>query len=321
MKAIEIAAYGGPEVLKLVERERPVPKAGEALVRVAAAGVNYMDVGMRKGNRGTPLPFIPGGEASGTVESVAADVTSVRPGDRVMYAGPGSSYAEYVAVPADRLISVPVEIDLVEAAAIPLQGFTTHYLLHEFRPVTPGTTLLIHAAAGGVGLLVTQYATHLGAHVIGTTSSPEKAAKAKAAGARDVIDYTKTDFAGEIARITNGKGVDFILDSVAKTTFPGDVKAIATRGTIVIFGAASGPADPVSPNTFSPKSFSVSGATMTNFIATRDELVRRATDVLTGIREGWLKLTIERTLPIEQAAEAHRLIESRATSGKLLLTF
>lgn len=242
------------------------------------------------------------------------------PGDRVAYAMVPGSYAEYVVVPASRLLAVPADLDLVLAAALPLQGLTAHYLLHEFAPVGPGTTVLVHAVAGGVGLLLTQYATHLGAHVIGTTSSPEKAEKAKAAGARDVILYTQTDFVAEVKRITAGKGADLILDAVGKTTFPGDLEAVRTRGHVVIYGAASGQAEPISPNSLSARALTVSGASLGNFITTRDELLRRAADVFAGLREGWLKLTVDHVLPLAQAAEAHRLIESRTTSGKLLLT-
>jgi NADPH2:quinone reductase len=321
MKAIRVAAFGGPDALTLVDVERPTPKAGEALVRIAAAGVNFMDIGMRAGRRpGLTVPYIPGGEASGTVESVGEGVTEVKPGDRVMYAMVMASYAEFAVVPATSLVTVPPELDLVEAAALPLQGFTAHYLLHDFRTVGPGTTVLVHAVAGGVGLLLTQYAVHLGAHVIGTTSSEEKAAKAKALGARDVIIYTKTNFADEVKKITGGKGVDLILDAVGKTTFPDDMEAAGRRGNIVVYGASSGQADPVSPNAFSAKALTVSGAGLAHFIPTRADILRRADDLLAGLREGWLKLSIEHVLPLEKAPEAHTLLESRATSGKLLLT-
>jgi NADPH2:quinone reductase len=321
MKAIRITAFGGPEVLTVSDVERPVPKAGEALVRIAASGVNYMDIGMRAGRRpGLTVPLTLGGEASGTVESVGEGVTDVKPGDRVMYAMIMGSYAEYAVVPATSLVVVPADMDLVQAAALPLQGFTAHYLLHDFRKIGPGSTVLVHAVAGGVGLLLTQYATHLGAHVIGTTSTDEKAAKAKAMGAKDVIIYTKTNFADEVKKITGGKGVDLILDAVGKTTFPGDLEAAKVRGNIVVYGASSGQADPVSPNAYSARALTVSGAGLAHFIPTRADILRRADDLLAGIREGWLKLSIEHTLPLEKAAEAHRLLESRATSGKLLLT-
>jgi NADPH2:quinone reductase len=193
-------------------------------------------------------------------------------------------------------------------------------LLHEFAPVGRGTTVLMHAIAGGVGLLVAQIGTHLGAHVIGTTSSEAKAAKARAAGARDVILYTQSDFVAEAKRLTGGKGVDLILDGVGKTTFAGDLEAVRTRGTVVIFGASSGPADPIVPNSLMGRALTVSGGSLGNFLTTREELLRRTGDLFAGLREGWLKLTIERTLPLAQAAEAHRLIESRTTSGKLVLT-
>jgi NADPH:quinone reductase len=320
MKAIRVAAFGGPEVLAQAEVGRPEPKAGEALVRIAASGVNYMDVGQRRGRPGQQVPYTPGGEASGTVEAVGDGVDAVKPGDRVMYAMVPGSYAEYAVVPAARLVAVPAEFDLVEAAALPLQGFTAHYLLHEFAKVGPGTTVLVHAAAGGVGLLLTQYATHLGAHVIGTTSSEAKAANAKAAGARDVILYTQTNFADEVKRITGGKGVDLILDAVGKTTFPGDLEAARIRGHIVVYGGASGQPDPIVPNSLSPRALTLSGAGLANFIATREDLLRRAAAVIAGVREGWLKLKIDRVLPLAQAADAHRALESRTTSGKLLLT-
>ena len=323
MKAIRVSAFGGPNVLKLTDIEQPTPQAGEALVRVAASGVNFMDIGQRAGRRGgQALPFTPGGEASGTVESVGEGVTGVKPGDRVMYAmGPNGTYAEFVVVPAALLVPVPPELDLVQAAAIPVQGYTAHYLLHDYRPVGPDSIVLVHAVAGGVGLLLTQIATHLGAHVIGTTSSQEKAAKAKAMGARDVIIYTETNFAAEVKRITGGKGVDLVLDAVGKTTFPGDLEAVRSRGQIVVYGAASGPVDPFSPNAaLGGRALTVSGGSLANFVGTRAELERRAEFVASGIRDGWLKLSIEAILPLAKATEAHTLLESRKTSGKLLLT-
>jgi NADPH2:quinone reductase len=321
MKSMQVTAFGGPEALTFVDAPKPTPKAGEALVRVAAAGVNYTDISQRSGKRaGLVPPLIIGAEASGTVEALGADVTEVAEGDRVMFAMQPGAYAEYVSVKSSALVHVPADIDLVLAAAIPLQAFTAHYLLHEFRTIGPGSTVLVHAVAGGVGLLLTQYATHLGAHVIGTTSSEEKAAKAKALGAKDVIIYTQTNFADEVKKLTAGKGVDLILDSVGKTTFPGDMEAAKVRGNIVIYGGSSGQAEPISPNSLSAKGLTVSGAGLAQFIGTRADLLRRADDVLAGIKAGWLKITIDRKLPLEQAAEAHRLLESRATSGKLLLT-
>jgi len=320
MNAIRAAAFGGPEVLTLVDMPVPAPGAGEALVKVAAAGVNFMDIGQRTGRRpGTTPPFVPGGEASGTVEAVGAGVTNVKPGDRVMYAMAPATYAEYAVAPAWRLIPVPDDIDLVDAGAIALQALTAHYLLHEFAHVGPGTVVLVHAVAGGMGLLLTQWATHLGAHVIGTTSTAAKAAKATSAGARDVILYTETDFVAEVKRITDGRGADLILDAVGKTTFPGDLEAVRNRGHIVVYGAASGPADPISPNALMPKGLTVSGAGLAHYTRTSEEIARRAADIFAGAHEGWLKFAIDRKLPLADAAAAHRALEARETSGKLLL--
>lgn len=319
MKAVRVDEFGGPEVLHVSEVPRPEPGAGQALVRIAVAGVNYMDVGARAGRRGPQTGFILGGEGAGTVAAVGADVSEVRVGERVMYAMTPGSYAEYAVVPSAMLVPLPPDIDDRQAAALMLQGTTAHYLVHEFAPVGAGTTVLVHAVAGGVGLLATQIATHLGARVIGTTSTEAKAAKARAAGARDIILYTQTDFAAEAKRLTGGKGVDLILDSVGKTTFPGDLEAVRVRGTIVVFGASSGTPDPIVPNTLMAKSIALCGGALANFLRTREELLRRTGDLIGGVREGWLKLSIEHVFPLEQAAEAHRLLESRATSGKLLL--
>jgi NADPH:quinone reductase len=331
MKAIVAVRPGGPEVLELVDVPTPSPGAGEVLVRVAASGVNFMDVGMRLGGRaGITFPRIPGGEASGMIEAVGEGVGELRAGDRVMFATPfgtyaqnataiGCTYAEYALAPAWQLIRIPADLDLVEAAALPLQGMTAHYLLHEYTTIGPGTTVLIHAVAGGVGLLLTQWATHLGAHVIGTTSSAAKAAKAQAMGARDVILYSEKNFADEVMRIKSGEGVDLILDAVGKTTFADDLAAVKVRGHIVVYGAASGAVEPLSPNAYSARAATVSGAGLLHFTRTPEEVSRRAAAVLNGYREGWLRVTIDRTLPLAQAADAHRALEGRETSGKLLL--
>jgi NADPH2:quinone reductase len=321
MKAVRVDAFGGPEVLQVHDVPRPRPGAGEALVRIAVAGVNFMDVGNRRGRPGAKPGFILGGEGAGTVEAVGPNVTDVHVGDRVMYAMAPGAYAEYAVVPAHMLVPIPREVDFQHAAAIMLQGTTAHYLLHDFAPVGAGTTVLVHAVAGGVGLLLTQIATHLGAHVIGTTSTEAKAAKAKAAGARDVILYTEADFVAETKRITGGTGVDLILDAVGKTTFAGDLEAVRVRGHIVVYGASSGPPDPIVPNsTLMPKAISISGGSLANFLRTREELLRRTDFLFAGLRAGWLKLSIDHVFPLAQASEAHRLLESRATSGKLLLT-
>jgi len=321
MKAIRVEQHGGPEVLKL-EDIAPIeePGVGQAVVRVVAAGVNFMDVGQRRGSYPRQVPFTPGAEGAGVVESVGAGVTNVKPADRVAFTGLPGAYAEAIVADATRLISLPDDFTFEQGAAFPLQGMTAHYLIHEFRKPKAGDFVLIHAAAGGVGGLLVQWARHLGATVIGTTSSEEKARTAREAGAEHVVVYTDEDFVAESKRITNGHGADLIIDGVGRSTFKGDLEAVAIRGQIVIFGAASGPAEPISPNVLMGPSVSVSGGSLQNFIRTREELMRRANDVIAGIRQGWLKLNIGAVLPLEQANEAHRLLESRQTQGKLVLS-
>jgi len=320
VKAVQADHAGGPEVLTLADVAQPEPKSGEVLVHLAASGVNFMDVGVRTGRRsGVTFPLIPGGEGAGTIERVGDGVTSYAPGDRVMFAMTQATYAEYAIAPVARLTRVPDGMDLVDAAALPLQGMTAHYLLHEYAPVGPDSTVLVHAVAGGVGLLLTQWARHLGARVIGTTSTEEKAAKARAAGANDVILYTQTNFADEVLRLTGGRGADLVLDAVGKTTFPGDMECTRVRGHIVVYGGASGQAEPVSPNSYAARGLHVSGAGLAHYTRTPEEIERRMNAVFAGVREGWLRQTIDRTFPLAQAADAHRAIEGRATSGKLLL--
>jgi NADPH:quinone reductase len=321
MKAIRVEKQGGPEVLKLVDIapiEKPGP--GQAVVRVVAAGVNFVDVGHRRGTYPREVPFTPGVEGAGVVESVGEGVRSVRPSDRVAFTGVPGAYSEAVLADADRLIPLPDKFSFEEGAAFPLQGMTAHYLIHEFRPPVPGSFVLIHAAAGGMGGLLVQWARHLGANVVGTVSTEQKARTARASGADHVIIYTEQDFVAETKRITQGRGADLIIDGVGKTTFKGDLEAVAIRGHIVIFGAASGPADPVSPNALMPNALTVSGGSLQNYLRTPEELMQRADDVLAGIGAGWLKLNIGRVLPLAQAAQAHQLLESRKTEGKLLLS-
>ncbi|MDA8100769.1 MAG: quinone oxidoreductase [Nitrospiraceae bacterium] len=320
MRAIKVSKHGDASVLAFSSVEpQPVPGDGQALVRIQAAGVNFVDIYHRRGTYPLTLPFIPGLEAAGVVEAVGSGVTMVRSGDRVAYTGHIGSYAEFTAIAADRLIRLPENISFIEGAAFPLQGMTAHYLIHEFRTPRPGDTVLIHAAAGGVGLLLVQWAKRLGARVIGTVSTPEKAAAARAAGADHVIEYTVADFAAETKRITGGRGADLILDGVAKATFPGDLECVAVRGHIVVFGSASGPADPIVPNMLGPRSFSLSGGSLGNFIATREELELRSGAVLAAVREGWLKLRVDQVFPLAEAAKAQRLLESRGSIGKIVL--
>jgi NADPH2:quinone reductase len=320
MKAIKISSYGEANVLTLSETEpKPTPAAGQALVKIHAAGVNFVDIYQRRGTYPAQLPYIPGLEASGVVEAIGKKVTMVRVGDRVAYTGNIGSYSEYAVIDAERLIKLPNELSFEQGAAFPLQGMTAHYLIHEFRKPKKGDTVLVHAAAGGVGLLVVQWARHLGAKVIGTVSTEEKAVVAKKAGADHVILYTKQDFVSETKRLTKGQGADLILDGVAKTTFPGDLEAAAIHGHVVIFGAASGPADPIMPNSLGPKSISVSGGSLPNFIATREDLLRRSKDVIKAVKAKWLKLRIEHVLPLSEAEKAHRLLEGRQSMGKIVL--
>jgi NADPH2:quinone reductase len=321
MKAIRIHQFGGPEVLKYEELEEPMPDAGVALVRLMAAGVNFVDIYHRRGTYAAPaeLPFTPGLEGAGIVEAVGPTVTEVKPGDRVAYTGQIGSYSEKNLVKADKLILLPDNITFEQAAALPLQGMTAHYLLHEFRKLQPGDIVLIHAAAGGMGLLLVQWARHLGAHVIGTVSTEEKAKAATLAGCHDVIIYTKYNFVNEIKRLTNNHGADLIIDGVGKTTFDRELEACATRGHVVLYGTASGAPDPIDPRILMPKSLTLSSGSLHNFTRTREELNLRANAVIEGWKQGWLQFRINRILPLKQAQEAHRLLENRETVGKILL--
>jgi len=320
MKAIKISNYGDASVLKLTDTEpKPVPEAAQVLVKIHAAGINFVDIYQRRGAYPVQLPYIPGLEASGVVEAVGEKVKTVRVGDRVAYTGHLGSYSEYTVINAEKLIKLPRELSFEQGAAFPLQGMTAHYLLHEFRKPKKGDTVLVHAAAGGVGLLLVQWAKHLGARVIGTVSTEEKAAIARKAGAKHVILYTKEDFVSETKRLTAGRGADLIIDGVGKTTFPGNIEAAAVHGHVVIFGAASGPAEPMLPNALMGKSITVSGGSLVNFTATREDLTQRSKDVLKAIKAGWLKLRIDHVLPLSDAEAAHRLLEGRQSVGKIIL--
>jgi NADPH:quinone reductase len=323
MRAMRVANYGDPSVLKLEDLPKPKPGPGEALVRVHAVGVNFADVYMRNGaaRMPTPLPYTLGIEGAGTVEEEGAGVSEVKVGDRVAYATQSlGSYADYQVVKAAVLVPLPDDVSFEHGAAVILQGLTAHYLIHEFYPIKSGSIVMVHAAAGGMGLLLCQWLRRFGAVVIGTVSTEEKAKIARDAGADHVIIYTKQDFVEESNKITGGKGVNYVIDGVGKTTFTKNLEAVGRRSWITVFGMASGPAEPFAPLSLMTKAVTVSGGSLFNYIATRDELLDRAQEVFRGMHQGWLRLRIEHTLPLEQAPEAHRLLEGRQTTGKLILT-
>lgn len=320
MKAIQIQKFGGPEVLTLADLEIPKPKSNEAVVQIKAAGVNYIDVYFREGRYPAAPPFVNGQEASGVVAETGPEVQGLKAGDRVAYTGVIGGYAEYAAVPANRLVKVPEKIDFRQAAAAMLQGMTAHYLCRTTYPLKRGDIALVHSAAGGVGLLLVQMAKKLGARVIGTVSTEEKAKLAREAGADDTILYTQRDFEAEIKRLTDGKGVHVIYDGVGKDTFEKDLNSLRPRGYLVYYGASSGPVPPFDLNKLAPKgSLFVTRPTLTHHIASREDLEQRSSDVLGMIASGDLKLRIEYTYPLGQAAQAHRDLEGRKTTGKLLL--
>ena len=320
MKIIQISQTGGPDEMKLVDAPLPSPGPNQALVKVAASGVNFIDVYFRIGLYKADLPFTPGNEASGIVEAVGAEVTEVKPGDRVAYAMFRGSYAEYVVVPAAQLVKLPDNVDLNTAAAAMLQGMTAHYLTHSSYPLKKGDTCMIHAAAGGAGRLVVQMAKMLGATVYGTAGTDEKAAIAKSAGADEVIVYTKSDFAEEVKRLTNGKGVDVVYDSVGASTFLKGLDIIRPRGMMVLFGQSSGAVPPFDPSILNQKgSLFLTRPSLAHHCLTRGELLWRSGDVLGWIGSGKLELRIDKTYALGDAAQAHRDLESRKTAGKLLL--
>jgi len=320
MKNIQISQYGGPEALQLVDSPVPTPAAGQALVKIAAAGVNFIDVYLRVGLYKTDFPFTPGNEGAGTVESVGAGVTAVKPGDRVAYAMTRGSYAEYALVPAEQLVPLPASVDFETGAAAMLQGMTAHYLTHSTFPLKPGDKALVHAAAGGAGRLVVQMAKMLGATVYGTAGTDAKAAIAKEAGADEVIVYTRDDFATEIKRLAGGKGLDVIYDSVGATTFMKGLDLLRPRGMMVLFGQSSGPVEKFDLNILNPKgSLFVTRPTLAHHVLTREELLWRSGDVLNWIGAGKLKMLVDRTYPLAKVADAHRDLEGRKTIGKLLL--
>jgi NADPH2:quinone reductase len=320
MKAIQVSKTGGSEVLELVDIPTPEPKANEAVIQIKAAGVNFIDVYYREGRYPAPLPFVLGQEGAGVVSTIGSEVSGVKPGDRVAYTGTLGSYAAFAAVPADRLVQIPEKLDFNQAAAAMLQGMTAHYLSHSTFPVKAGQTVLIHAAAGGVGLLLVQMAKRLGARVIGTVGSDEKAQLARDAGADELINYTKEDFENKTLRFTDEKGVHVVYDGVGKTTFDKDLKVLSQRGYLVLFGGASGAVPPFDLLLLTKHgSLFVTRPSLQHYIATRAELEQRSSEVLQMIVSGDLKLRIHKAYPLSQAQEAHRDLEGRKTSGKLLL--
>jgi len=320
MKAIEVSQTGGPEVLTLVDVPVPSPKSNEAVVQIKAAGVNFIDVYFREGRYPTALPFINGQEAAGVVTDVGSEVTAVERGDRVAYTSALGSYAEFAAVPTNRLVKIPDELDFEQAAAAMLQGMTAHYLLHSSYPIRKDETALIHAAAGGVGLLLVQMAKKLGAQVIATAGTKEKIELARQAGADEWIVYTETDFETETRRLTNDQGVHVVYDGVGKATFDKDLNVLRPRGYLVLFGGASGAVPPFDLIKLSQKgSLFITRPTLAHYTATREELEWRANNVLQMIVRGDLKLRIHKAYPLDEAAQAHRDLEGRKTTGKLLL--
>jgi NADPH2:quinone reductase len=320
MRAIQVSRVGGPEVLDLVDLPIPTPTADETIVQIKAAGVNFIDVYFREGRYPAPLPFINGQEAAGIVTAVGSNVRNVKVGDRVAYTGVRGSYAEYAAVPAERLVRIPDQVDSETAAAAMLQGMTAHYLSHSTYPIQRGDTVLIHAAAGGVGLLLVQMAKRLGARVIGTAGNADKAQLARAAGADEVILYSEQDFETETKRLTNNEGVHVVYDGVGKSTFAKDLNVMRPRGYLVLFGGASGEVPPFNLQLLSQKgSLYVTRPSLHHYILTRAELEDRSSAVLNMVAAGELNLRIHGTYPLSEAQQAHRDLEGRKTSGKLLL--
>jgi NADPH2:quinone reductase len=320
MRAIQIDHTGGPEVMLLRDLPTPTPGPGLALVQIQASGVNFIDVYLREGRYPSPLPFVPGQEAAGIVKALGPGATGFAIGDRVAWCHVPGAYAEYAAVPVSMLIALPAGITTRQAAAALLQGMTAHYLSHSTYAIQPGDTVLIHAGAGGVGLLLIQMAKRLGARVLTTVSTAEKAALARAAGADETILYTQEDFTARVRELTGGKGLPVVYDSVGKTTFDGSLACLQPRGLLALYGASSGavpPFDPIKLSTLG--SLYVTRPSMKDYTATRHELELRAGDVLGWVADGSLKLRLEHNYPLAEAAQAHRDLETRKTTGKVLL--
>lgn len=318
MKIIRVHEQGDPDVMKLEDTPVPEPDIGHVRVKLEAVGVNFIDIYQRSGTYKLRLPFTPGQEAAGVVDAVGKGVVGFTEGSRVAYASILGAYADYAIVPADKLVSIPAEVDFSAAAAVLLQGMTAHYLALDTFPLQEGHTALIHAAAGGTGQLLVQIAKMRGARVIGTVSSEAKAALVREAGADEVLFYDAFD--AEVKRLTNDRGVDVVYDSVGKDTFERSLNCLHPRGYMVLFGAASGPVPPFDPQTLNAKgSLFLTRPSLGAYTATREETLRRATDLFNWIAEGKLKVRIDRTFPLAEAAAAHRALASRETTGKVLL--
>jgi NADPH2:quinone reductase len=320
MRAIQMTQTGGPEVLVLRELPTPTPGPGQALIKIEASGVNFIDVYLREGRYPAQLPFIPGQEAAGVVAAVGPEVRSVKAGDRVAWCGVPGTYAEFAVAPAAGLIAIPQGVNTQQAAAAMLQGMTAHYLSHSTYPIQKGDTVLVHAGAGGVGLLLIQMAKRLGARVLTTVSTEAKAALAREAGADEAILYTHEDFAAKVKELTGGKGLPVVYDSVGKTTFEGSLACLRPRGTMVLYGGSSGAVPPFDLIQLSTRgSLYITRPTLKDYTASRAELEQRAGDVLGWVADGSLKLRLEHSYPLADAAQAHRDLEARKTTGKVLL--
>ena len=320
MRAIQIQHTGGPEVLVMNDLPVPQPAAGEALVKSEASGINFIDVYLREGRYPAQLPFIPGQEAAGIIVEVGPGVTGFKTGDRVAWCHRMGTYAEYATAPASLLIKLPEAVSTRQAAAAMLQGMTAHYLAYSTYAIQPHDTVLIHAGAGGVGLLLIQMAKRIGARILTTVSTEEKALLAREAGADETILYTQEDFVSRVRSLTEGKGLPVVYDSVGKTTFEGSLSCLRPRGLMVLYGGSSGPVPPFDLIQLSTRgSLFVTRPTMKDYVATRPELVHRASEVLNWVAEGKLQLRLKHNYPLEDAAQAHRDLEGRKTTGKLLL--
>ena len=321
MKAVRIHSYGGPEVLKYEDAQAPKPAKGEAVVKIAAIGLNFIDIYFRTGLYKPPqLPFIPGSEAAGTVTEVGEGVTEVQAGDRVAYAMALGAYAEFAVVPAWRLVKLPDHMDFKAGAAIMLQGMTAHYLTHDTYPLKRGDRAVVHAGAGGVGLLLIQVAKRLGATVYATVGNEAKAQLAREGGADETIIYSSQDFESEVKRLSNGRGVDVVYDSVGVSTFEKSLNCLRPRGYMVLYGQSSGPVPPVDPSVlFSKGSLFLTRPSLTHYAMTRDETVARTSALFDWVHKGELKLRIGEVFPLQEAAKAHNALVGRATTGKVLL--